>query len=939
MTKKPAITLAEVARPQLDADLVPVQLTKATMEERKAKVLAGMAAEQIDVLVIYADLEHGGNWEYLTGFLPRFEESLLVLHADGTAQLVLGNENLNKASKSLTEATAVHLPHFSLPNQPMATGLTVAETLAKTDLAAAARIGLVGWKNFTSPVEDNSQLFDLPAFLVDALHAVAPQAEFTNATHLFIGKGGARTTNNANEFAHYEFGAALAGNAIVETVDAVAPGVSEFELGGLLNRCGQRNSVVTIASAGERFINANMYPTERAVAVGAPMSLTVGYKGGLQSSSGYAVASADELPEQLQGWMDAVAAPYYAAVVAWLETIRVGITGGELYDAIEAVLPKAQYGWSLNPGHLCADEEWLASPVYQGSVEPLQSGMLFQIDIIPSVPGFGGACCESGVLLADEDLRASIAAEYPQVWERVRARRTWMHDELGIDLPADVLPTSCATAYFRPYMLDKTHALRKERRRSMTSTPKAPFLWGGATAAYQCEGAWDEDGKGLGEWDEFCHGNPLNINGVTGDVSCDFYHRYEEDLDLARAGGHNTFRFSIAWSRIMPTGRGEVNAEGIAFYNRLIDACLERGLEPNVTLFHYDLPAALAHEGGWARRGIVDDFVAYARVCFEAFGDRVRLWATINELRYYAYCTNVVGNYPPNHHLDLDRYFRVVYHESLATARVVALFREMGLPGTIGLVHDNSNVEVAPGTRDPERVGRIANLFYTTLVLDPGILGRLPADYVPFLSGEGIDTSFVLPEDADTFARGKVDWLGLNVYNRAYVTDWQGGPSEVFHNNRGSGSNAKEGIRLEGWFETSFDPTSKRNRWGREIYPQCMYNALMEVRERYGGIPVYITENGHGQYETPDEDGYVCDDDRIDMMGGYIDKMLEAKAEGCDVRGYYAWSLMDLYSWVNGYEKRYGLVCVDFDTLRRTPKKSYYWFRDLIARWQEEHER
>ena len=159
---------------------------------------------------------------------------------------------------------------------------------------------------------------------------------------------------------------------------------------------------------------------------------------------------------------------------------------------------------------------------------------------------------------------------------------------------------------------------------------KQKFLWGSATAAYQCEGAWDEDGKGLGEWDVFSHGNPLNLNGATGDVSCDFYHHYKEDIDMMAAGKQNTYRFSIAWDRILPNGRGEVNPKGIEFYNNVIDYCLEKGIEPNVTLFHYDLPNVLAEEGGWENRSIVDDFEAYAKVCFEAFGDRVKLWSTLS---------------------------------------------------------------------------------------------------------------------------------------------------------------------------------------------------------------------------------------------------------------------------------------------------------------------
>lgn len=464
------------------------------------------------------------------------------------------------------------------------------------------------------------------------------------------------------------------------------------------------------------------------------------------------------------------------------------------------------------------------------------------------------------------------------------------------------------------------------------------FLWGSATAAYQCEGAWNEGGKGLGEWDEFSHGNPLNLNNESGDVSCDFYHRYEEDLNLAQQEGQNSFRFSIAWDRILPDGRGRVNQAGIDFYNRLIDACLVRGLEPNVTLFHYDLPAALAHEGGWARRGIVDDFVAYAKICFEAFGDKVRLWATINEPKYYSYCTNMVGNYPPNHRCDFDRYYCVLYHEILASAKAVSLYHEMGLPGSIGIVHDSSNVDVAEGTKNPERVRTIADFFYNRLVLDTSITGTLPAGLVPFLRDEGIDSSFAKDEDAAVFEQGKIDWLGMNVYNRMYVTDYTSGETEVFHNNVGARAKTKEGIRIKDWFETAVDPTTKRNLWGREIYPQCMLETLQEIRERYGDIPVYITENGHGEYETPNEDGVVEDDDRIDMMQGYIDKMFKAMESGCKVLGYYAWSPMDLYSWVNGYEKRYGLVYVDFATQKRTPKKSYWWYKDLIEAYRKQHE-
>jgi Xaa-Pro aminopeptidase len=318
---------------------------------------------------------------------------------------------------------------------------------------------VVGWKNFTSKLEDNGQLFDVPAFIMQALRQLCPHSAFVNATRVFIGENGLRTVNSANEFAHYEFGATLAGNCILDAMDALEVGVSELELGGKLNKWGQRNSVVTIAAAGERFVKANMYPTQRSVRLGDTISLTVGYKGGLQSRAGYAVHDSSELPAAAKDYLQRVAIPYQTTVVDWLEHIHVGMPGGELFQRVQRALPASLYGWKLNPGHLCADEEWLSSPIYPDSSEILRSGMLFQIDIIPSVPGCGGVSCESGILLADRELRREIASQYPKVWSRVQARRQYMSSQLGIELGEEVLPTSSATAYLRPYLLDKERAL------------------------------------------------------------------------------------------------------------------------------------------------------------------------------------------------------------------------------------------------------------------------------------------------------------------------------------------------------------------------------------------------------------------------------------------------------------------------------------------------
>ena len=453
------IKLKEVEAPKPEEGLIPVMLSDETMQNRKACLLESMQKDGFDAVVVYADLEHGSNFEYLCGFLPRFEDALLILHANGKAFMVLGNENLNKAGKARIEAVPIHMPHFSLPNQPMQTEKSVAQILASCELEDAEKIGLIGWKNFTSHVEDNHLLFDLPYFLVEALKTVCGKAQFTNAAYLLIGENGVRTTNNANEFAHYEYGAALAGNCILKTMDRLKVGKTEMEMAETLAADGQRHSVVTIMATGARFEKANLYPGNKQIQCGDKISITTGFKGGLQSRAGYAVECAEQLPEKEQDYLKAVAIPYFQAVKTWLETIEIGINGNDLYEAVETVLPKEDYGWTLNPGHLCADEEWMSSPIYPQSEETLQSGMLFQIDIIPSVNGYGGVSCESGILLADEQLRKAIAKEYPAVWERIVKRRAYMQEVLGIRIQEDVLPTSMATAYLRPYLLKKEMAL------------------------------------------------------------------------------------------------------------------------------------------------------------------------------------------------------------------------------------------------------------------------------------------------------------------------------------------------------------------------------------------------------------------------------------------------------------------------------------------------
>lgn len=450
-----------VKEPAPDCSQIPVMLTDETMEYRYRKVMKRMEDENFDVLVVYGDLEHGNNFEYLTGFLPRFEEALLVMHKDGSNYMIMGNENLNKVSSARIKATPIHAPHFSLPNQPMECGKDIAGILSEARIRQGMRIGVVGWKQFTSPSEDNRTLFDVPYYLIDTIKRLAgPEGCVENAAFLFIGENGARRTNNVNEIEHYEFGAALAGDCVLAAMDRLDEGVTEIELGNTLNALGQKNSVVTIAAAGKRFVKANLYPTENTVKAGDTISLTVGYKGGLSSRSGYAVKTPSQLPDSTKDYVEAVVKPYFHAYTVWLEQIHCGMTGGELYNLIEKVMPKAEYHWSLCPGHLTADEEWLSSPVYNGSSELLASGMLFQIDMIPSVEGYGGTNAESTIALADEALQKQIQSESPALWHRIQSRRDYIKNELGIQLNPDVLPMTSTVAYLRPLLFEKEKAMK-----------------------------------------------------------------------------------------------------------------------------------------------------------------------------------------------------------------------------------------------------------------------------------------------------------------------------------------------------------------------------------------------------------------------------------------------------------------------------------------------
>lgn len=441
------VELKVISQPQRDCSLHPVTLTDETIEYRFKKVISKMEENNFDALFIYADMEHGSNFEYLIGFLPRFEEAVLVLKKNKEAYLFLGNENLNKASKARIEVKPIHYPKFSLPNQPCKDSVDMKKVLEDIGLKDK-KIGVVGWKNYAQQ-KDNHE-FEIPSYLMEVIKNLTTQEKIVNATFIFIGDNGVRTTNNANEIAHYEFGASLASDSLIDAMNALKVGVTEMSVADKLSRYGQRNSVTTIVAFGERFVKANMYPTDKKLSEGDTVSITIGQRGGLSSRIGYAI---EEITEKEEDYFEKIVVPYFYTIVHWLKYVKPGKKGKEVYDYIESIFPKDKYGWYLCPGHLTAEEEWVSSPIYEGSEDIIKSGMIFQTDIIPSVKRYLGTCMESTVLIADERLQEDIMKQYPEMWRRFLKRKDYIKENIGVNLPCEILPMTSTLCYLKPFLL------------------------------------------------------------------------------------------------------------------------------------------------------------------------------------------------------------------------------------------------------------------------------------------------------------------------------------------------------------------------------------------------------------------------------------------------------------------------------------------------------
>jgi beta-glucosidase len=465
---------------------------------------------------------------------------------------------------------------------------------------------------------------------------------------------------------------------------------------------------------------------------------------------------------------------------------------------------------------------------------------------------------------------------------------------------------------------------RHREGRSIVSDPRTmprfppDFLWGTATAAYQIEGAAQEDGRGPSIWDTFCHTPGKVRHGDTGDVACDHYHRWREDLDLMAGLGTNAYRFSVSWPRVIPAGRGAVNQHGIAFYDRLVDGLLERGMTPMLTLYHWDLPQALEDEGGWRNRDCADWLGDYAAVVAAELGDRVPLWATLNEpivSSLYGYGDGVVA---PGLRLGHDA-LAAGHHLLLGHAHAMAAVRAATPHSQVGIVLNFG--PTAPGSDDPHDVAAAAraDMLSTRWFTDAVMRGTYPKPLVDFYAPIS-DLSFVRDGDLAAIA-APMDFLGVNYYKSwVAVAAELPPPAQRVATTLGSQSRTPP----------STEVTEGYPSWG--ICPDGLRDLLTGLRDEYPGLPpLYVTESGSAWFDYVDPSGAVHDAERIDYHDRYLRAAAQALDAGVDLRGYFVWSLMDNFEWGFGYSKRMGLVWVDYPTGQRIPKDSYHWYRDVIA--------
>jgi beta-glucosidase len=434
------------------------------------------------------------------------------------------------------------------------------------------------------------------------------------------------------------------------------------------------------------------------------------------------------------------------------------------------------------------------------------------------------------------------------------------------------------------------------------------FLWGASTAAYQVEGAWNEDGKGESIWDRFTH-QPYKIeNGDTGDVACDHYHHMPEDVAMMKNLGLQGYRFSISWPRVIPAGRGAVNPKGLDFYDRLADELLKAGIVPNATLNHWDLPQALQDAGGWPNRDIAGWFGDYAKIVFDRLGDRVNMWATHNE----PFVVSIVGyqyGVFASGIADASLSYKAVHGLNLAHGRAVQVFRQGGYKGKIGIVLDLQNFIPASDSEADRLAAQRLREQSHNVFLDPIFKGEYPRYLCEWLGSIAPDP---LPGDMELISQ-PLDFLGMNYYFTMPVKYNPGGGLLKTESHQKT-------LPMWGFTETNSG-----------VYPTGMTDVLLKLKNEYGNPPIYITENGCASHDEPDEHGFVEDRERIAYLRRHFIAAHDAIQAGVNLKGYFVWSLMDNFEWTSGFRPRFGLVRVDYATLKRTPKLSALWYSDVIA--------
>jgi len=432
------------------------------------------------------------------------------------------------------------------------------------------------------------------------------------------------------------------------------------------------------------------------------------------------------------------------------------------------------------------------------------------------------------------------------------------------------------------------------------------FVFGAATSAYQIEGGWNKDGKGESIWDRFAHTPGTIEDGTTGDVACDHVHRWGEDVEWMAELGLDAYRFSISWPRVLPSGSGRVNPAGISFYDRLVDALLEKKIDPFVTLYHWDLPQALQDAGGWPARKTVDAFCEYAHVVARRLGDRVKHWITLNEPFVSAFVGYHEGRHAPGHRNE-EEALAATHHLLLAHGRSVPILRELATDGRIGIALNLCPVHTASSS-DHDRLAaeRVDGILNRTF-LDP-LSGRGYPTEVPY--DRSVLDPFVREGDLKQIA-APLDFLGVNYYSRRVVRNEAIPEAE----------NAPRTIELR----------NEQTQMQWEVYPEGLFELFSRLHQQYDFPSFFVTENGAAYADRIDTDGRVYDPDRVSYLRHHLEQTLRILQAGIPLRGYFAWSLLDNFEWSYGLQKRFGLIYVDFETGKRIPKASFDWYKDTIA--------